>query len=193
MRRFTRQALGMLGFCLWSASSFAYTCVLSNSDGKDTKDIAKSCEALMNTMDATDLKLQAFNQCCARAGEYLKKNPIPCADAAKTLYRIKLGIAVCDQLKSPTLDYERRYCLNQMLYRIPDKKVLEIADKCSPTGGRAASGRKRQDAAGGAPDLHMDDEDFSKCQRARLAEYLDTLEAESKRSPANYGDCKTKP
>jgi hypothetical protein len=141
------------GFFSSSISVFAYTCpssVAVSTLGADWKDISGSCEALMDTMDATQIKRDATNLCCKNAIEYLQKNPMPCSEKSKVLYRIKLGLTVCDKLTNPIYDYEHDYCVNQMLYHIFDSKVLSIADKCSPSGGRAAGGGKRG-GGGGAP------------------------------------------
>jgi hypothetical protein len=152
---------GIFGCLVWSTLSFAYTCPSNGVDvktlGNDWKDIAGSCEGLMNTMDATQVKKAATDLCCKKAIEYIQKNPEPCSDQGKSRYRIKLGLTVCDQLSDPLFDYEHDFCVNQMLYHIYDPKVLAIADKCSPTGGKAArggggGGKGGRGGGGGQPD-----------------------------------------
>jgi uncharacterized membrane protein YgcG len=212
--------LSLFGLLVWSPSCWAITCKLDGTD-KDLKAIAGSCEALMDTMDATDVKMQGFNLCCKNSNAYLKKNPIPCTEKTRVRYRIKLALSVCDTLKASELDYEHDYCLNQMLYHIYDTKVLEIADGCSPTGGRAAPGGRggpkpeggkeagkegdrsghggggggHSGGGGGADepqkpvDLHLEDESYSKCQRKRLSKYLEQLDEEISKTPAESAAC----
>jgi hypothetical protein len=133
---------------IFTRTASAAVCQIANTD-PSAKSIGQSCDAILDTMDAFESNQRASKICCESANDYLKKHPIPPAEHAKTSYRIKLALSACDSIKDPALQYERDYCLNQMLYHIPDPKVLEIADRCSPTGGRAVGGGHHGGGPGG--------------------------------------------
>ena len=184
MRLNTFNIVGMMVFLFGAPPVFAdYLCDLSaapaNPDafmGSVTKEIQEGCSALeIHEMDFQKAEKKALINCCKKSNTFLKENAPPCApqsDDSKLRYMLKLAFAVCDQISSGKLEYERNQCFERMNFQIEnelkDARVKRIEDDCLAVAHKVQNEDRQS----------MGDEADAECQHSHFKKLLKQLPPE---------------